>query len=63
MKSQLETVANERQDVRVRFVDIGSWSSPVARQYNVRSLPTMWLYQDGVHVQDPDEMVAAMRPE
>ena len=47
MKSQLEALAQQRSDVRLRIIDIGSWDSAVARQNNIRSLPTLWLFDDG----------------
>ena len=30
-----------------RVVDIGDWQSPVAEQYGIRRLPTLWLYENG----------------
>ncbi len=47
MKSQLEALAKERSDIRLRIIDIGAWDSDVARQNRIRSLPTLWLYDDG----------------
>jgi len=28
----------------LRRIDIGAWDSDVARQFGVRSLPSLWLY-------------------
>jgi thioredoxin-like negative regulator of GroEL len=39
-----------RSDVRLRVVDIASWDSPVAKQYGIRRLPTLWLFRDGREV-------------
>ncbi len=36
--------------MRLRKVDVESWNSPVAQQYRIRSLPTLWLYEDGQRV-------------
>jgi hypothetical protein len=43
----LEALARQHPQVKLRIVDIGSWSSAVARQHAIRSLPTLWLYEDG----------------
>lgn len=48
MGPQLEALANRNPAVALRIVDIGSWDSPAARQHVVRSLPTIWLYENGV---------------
>ena len=50
MRTQLEALTRQRSDVKLRIVDIGSWDSPVARQYEVRQLPTLWLFRDGAVV-------------
>jgi thioredoxin-like negative regulator of GroEL len=50
MRTQLEALTRTRSDVKLRIVDIDSWSSPVARQYTVRQLPTLWLFRDGKEV-------------
>ena len=34
----------------MRKVDVESWDSAVAQQYRIRSLPTLWLYEDGQRV-------------
>ena len=36
-----------REGVYLRIVDIGSWDSAVAEQFGIRSLPTVWIYEDG----------------
>lgn len=43
----MEALARARQDVKLRIVDVGDWHSPVAEQFGIRSLPTIWLYEDG----------------
>ncbi len=52
-------LAKRRSDVRVRFVDIQSWRSPVAQQHQIRRLPTWWLYEDGVRVATDRKEIAA----
>ena len=44
----MEDLATKRDQVKLRVVDIVSWDSAVARQYAIRSLPTVWLCEDGV---------------
>lgn len=39
----------ERSDLRLLHIDVDSWGSPVARQYGIRSLPTVYLY-DGTEL-------------
>jgi hypothetical protein len=59
--SQLEALARSRSDVRLRVVDVVSWSSPVAKQHGIRRLPTLWLYRDGERVTtDTREALAAL---
>lgn len=36
--------ANKHDDLVLRRIDVKSWSSPVAKQYRIRSLPTVRLY-------------------
>jgi thioredoxin-like negative regulator of GroEL len=43
----LEALARINPRVKLRVVDVGSWESAVAQQYSIRSLPTVWLYEDG----------------
>jgi thioredoxin-like negative regulator of GroEL len=43
----LEALANRNPAVALRIVDVGSWSSPAAAQHGIRSLPTIWLYENG----------------
>jgi len=55
----LEALAKNRDDVKLRKVDIMSWDSEVARQHSIRRLPTLWLYEDGELIADDSEAVAA----
>jgi thioredoxin-like negative regulator of GroEL len=43
----LEALAQQHPGVKLRKVDIVAWDSEVARQHGIRSLPTLWLYEDG----------------
>lgn len=43
----MEALAETHRMVKLRRIDIGSWDSPVADQYAIRRLPTVWLYIDG----------------
>ncbi len=43
----MEAAAQQRPDLRLRIVDIGSWHSPVAQQHGVQQLPWLWLYDKG----------------
>lgn len=47
MKSQLEAFANHRSDMRLQFIDIRNWNSPVAKQFDIRMLPMVWLFENG----------------
>ncbi|MCZ6573402.1 MAG: thioredoxin family protein [Planctomycetota bacterium] len=51
MGPQLEDLAEETGGFVIRKIDIDEWGSDVARQYNIRRLPTLWLY-------DGDELVS-----
>jgi hypothetical protein len=41
---QLEALVSDRPFVRLLRIDVTSWDSPVARQYEIQSLPQVWLY-------------------
>lgn len=43
----MEALVNQRPDLRLVRIDIASWGSPVAKQYGIRSIPAVWLYEDG----------------
>lgn len=43
----MEALARNNPRVKLRVVDVVGWESAVAQQYNIRSLPTVWLYEDG----------------
>lgn len=60
MGPQLEALTRRRTDVRLRIVDIESWDSPVALQYSVRRLPSLWLYRDGRRVSTDTREVVGM---
>jgi hypothetical protein len=43
----LEALARRNPAVALRIVDVGSWDSAAAVQHGIRSLPTIWLYENG----------------
>lgn len=59
MGPQLEALAQAHPQVKLRRIDLGSWGSPVAEQYGIRSLPTIWLYEDGELLSKDRRAVAA----
>ena len=40
----MDALIKSKKNVKLRRIDIGSWHSAVARQYHIRRLPTVWLY-------------------
>ncbi len=40
----MEALSNNKQGVRLIRIDIDRWGSPVAKQYGINRLPTVWLY-------------------
>jgi hypothetical protein len=42
----LEALARKDPDLRLLKIDIGKWGSPVAEQYRIKRLPTVWLYEN-----------------
>ncbi len=53
----MEATIRSRTDLRLRIVDIGAWGSDVAKQYGIRSLPQVWLYEDGEFVSNDLDQV------
>lgn len=43
----VEDLLDRDASLVIRKVDIESWNSPVAQQYEVRSIPHLLLYEDG----------------
>jgi hypothetical protein len=41
----LEAIVNAKEGTRLLRIDVDTWGSDVARQYGIRSLPTLWLYE------------------
>ncbi len=54
----METLVSERDDLMLRKIDIVRWDSPVALQYRIDTLPTLYLY-DGRELvsKDTDEVM------
>ena len=46
----MEALISDKQSCRVLRIDIDKWGSAVARQYAIRSLPTLWLYDGTTRV-------------
>ena len=44
LSPRLEAAVRERGNVRLRRVNIRDWSSPVAQQYGIQSIPQLWLH-------------------
>jgi hypothetical protein len=40
----LEALARRLGTIRLRRVNVSEWESDVARQYGIRRLPALWLY-------------------
>ena len=59
----MEALANARDDVFLRKVDIVSWGSPVAKQFGLNSIPHLVLYEDGREVQSGVREVLAKLPQ
>ena len=45
MGPQLEGLVQSRPELRLYKIDIGKWGSPVAQQFGINRLPTVWLYE------------------
>ncbi|MBK8974984.1 MAG: thioredoxin family protein [Planctomycetes bacterium] len=57
----MERLITRTGGIRLRRIDIDTWDSPVARQYGIRSLPTLWLYVDGERTaSDPRAVLAKL---
>lgn len=41
----MEALILSKRNCNLRRIDIRKWGSPVAKQLDVRRLPTVWLYQ------------------
>ena len=49
----METLIRERGTVRLRKIDVATWGSPVSKQFGIRRLPTLRLY-DGTKLVSED---------
>ena len=51
----MAALASQHPQLKLRRIDVVSWNSPVAEQYSIRCLPTLWLYENGSLVsKNPD---------
>jgi len=54
----LEARIKPMEGVRLRRVDVNSWTSPAATSNGIRQLPTLWLYDGSKRVStDSDDVV------
>jgi hypothetical protein len=49
----LEALIRKRGTVRLRKIDVATWGSPVSKQFGIRRLPTLRLY-DGTKLVSED---------
>lgn len=48
--------------MRLVRIDIGRWGSPVAEQFGINRLPTLWLYEGGQRVsQDTRDVLSRLQ--
>jgi thiol-disulfide isomerase/thioredoxin len=45
LQPKLEALARKAPDLALRLVDINTWGSPVAQQYNIRGIPHLMLFR------------------
>ena len=58
----MKGLARRKKNFRVITIDIGKWGSPVAAQYEIRRLPSLWLYEGKkLRTEDRDEIIAFLR--
>ena len=58
----MKGLARQKKNFRVVTIDIGNWGSPVAKQYEIRRLPTLWLYEGKeLRTEDRDEILAFLQ--
>ena len=62
LEPRLQAAIRERGNVRLRKINIKDWSSPVARQYQIQSIPQLWLH-DGTQRVSTDTMDVLRRIE
>ena len=61
MGPQLAALVRRQPQLKLRVVDVVRWDSPVAEQYSIRCLPTLWLYENGALAsQKSDEVLARL---
>ena len=51
LSSQLDPYVKSSKGVYIRKINIKNWDSPVAKAYNIESIPSVWIYnQNGEEV-------------
>jgi len=59
MASRLEGLVRKHKGWRVRTIDIEKWGSPVARQYGIGKVPTVWMFRGLELVEDNYKAILA----
>lgn len=44
LSSNLEPYVKNREGVYLKKINIKDWNSPVSKYYNIRSIPSVWIY-------------------
>ena len=58
----MDRLARIKKNFRIVKIDIDKWGSPVAQQYEIRSLPSLWLYDgDTLMSEDKNEVIAFLQ--
>ena len=57
MGPQLEAWVDKNKTVRLRQIDVRSWDSDVSRQFGIRRLPTLKLYDGADLISDDTKEV------
>ncbi len=56
----MEAYVRGRSGITLRRIDIVSWDSAVAKQYQIRSIPYLILYENGRKTADGTKAVLAL---
>ena len=41
----MKRLVRQKENFRVVTIDIGAFRSPIAAQYGIKRIPTLWLYE------------------
>lgn len=53
----MEAHVRKSRNIRLRIVEVGSWDSDVAEQFEIRRLPTLHLYDGDTLLSDDTQTV------